>query len=505
MTWPLRVIVSELLGANTDLLDRYAESLSTDAQRVQDVRTLAQRAMAELQASWNGPDLMQLTQQWEQQVSPLLAGAAASLDTCAAQLRAQSAAQRLASSSDGGGPGLFPAGMPLAAMSMPVTPPASPPKAGTPADNALWWRSLSPQQQEQVLSQHPDWIGNRDGVPFTARDDANRALLSVNRSELEAERERLEADLADNWFGGTFTNADAALDHVNDKLASLDAIEKTLTNEDRPGERQLLLLDMSQERAQAAIARGNVDTAENVAVFVPGLTANVTDSMAGYDADMDDLHHRAELESKRVDPVPEATATVTWIGYQAPQWGDTFGANSVASDHAAENGAAQLRPFLQGIGAAREHDAHLTVLGHSYGSTTAGLALQQETGADDVMFFGSPGLHTSHVEDLKVPSGHAYYIEARQDPVGDLGHFGIDPSHMTGIEHASAREATVVNPVTGETEHLTEVTGHSRYLEEGSTSQYNMAVVVAGMPDRRVYDSGGGVGDVLSWPVPGTY
>jgi len=503
MTWPLRVIVSELLGANTDLLDRHAESLRTDAQRVQDIRTLAQRAMAELQASWTGPDLMQLTQQWEHQVSPLLAGASTSLDACAAQLRAQSVAQRAASSSDGGGPSLFPTGMPLAAM--PVTPPASPPKAGTPADNALWWRSLSPQQQEQVLSQHPDWIGNRDGVPFTARDDANRALLSVNRNELEAERERLQADLDDHWFGGVFTNDDAALDHVKDKLASLDAIEKTLTDENRPGRRQLLLLDMSQERAQAAIARGNVDTADNVAVFVPGLAANVTDSMEGYDANMDDLNHRAELESKRVNAVGATMATVTWIGYQAPQWSEGLGANSVASDHAAQNGAAQLTPFLQGIGAAREHDAHLTVLGHSYGSTTAGLALQQDTGVDDVMFFGSPGLHTSHVEDLKVPTGHTYYIEARQDPVGDLGHFGIDPSHMTGIEHASAREASVVNPVTGETEHLTEVTGHSRYLEEGSTSQYNMAVVVAGMPDRRVYDSGQGAGDVLSWPVPGTY
>jgi hypothetical protein len=76
---------------------------------------------------------------------------------------------------------------------------------------------------------------------------------------------------------------------------------------------------------------------------------------------------------------------------------------------------------------------------------------------------------------------------------------------MTGIEHASARESTVIDPTTGEIRHFTEVTGHSRYLEEGSTSQYNMAVVVAGVPDRRVYDSGRGAGDILSWPLPGTY
>ena len=139
--------MSELLGARTDVLDRNAESLSSDARRVQDIRTLAHRAVAELQAGWNGSDLMHLTQQWEQQASPLLAGASASLDTCAAQLRAQSAAQRVASSNDGGSSPTTP---------MPLTPPAAPPARGSPADNATWWTSLSAQQQEQVIREHPD-------------------------------------------------------------------------------------------------------------------------------------------------------------------------------------------------------------------------------------------------------------------------------------------------------------------------------------------------------------
>ena len=522
--------MSELLGANTDVLDRVAQSLSTDARRVQDIRTLAQRAVAELQAGWSGPDLLHLTQQWEQQASPQLGGASASLDTCAARLQAQSAAQRGASGADGGGAGLFPTAM-AAGAALGTLPPGptgnptgdptgnpsgnpsgdpsgdpltSPPRNGSPAGNATWWRSLSPEQQQQVVSQHPDWIGNRDGVSFTARDQANRALLTVDRHRLEVERQRLEADLADNWFGGAFTNDDAALDQVRDKLASLDAIEQTLA---RPGERQLLLLDLGPERAEAAIARGNVETAQNVAVLIPGLASNVTESMRGYDTKMDHLQHRAELESKRANPTQQAaTATVTWIGYQAPQLGwDLLNPDtSVAGDTLARKGAVQLTPFLQGIGA-RDPDPHLTVLGYSYGSTTAGLALQQNTGVDDAVFFGSPGLGTNHVEDLKLADGHAYYIEARWDGVGDLGAFGIDPSHMDGIEHASARESTVVDPVTGETRHFREVMGHLSYLDDDSTSQYNMAVVVAGVPDRRVHDEGEGVGDVLSWPVPGTY
>ncbi len=515
--------MTELLGADTDALDLMAETLCTDARRVQDIRYRAQHAVAELEAGWNGPDLWSLIQQWEQQASPQLASVSASLDLCAARLREQSTAQRWTSS--GGDGRIFTlelsATSALSALSAapgiallsrlgdstptgasaPAAVPASPPKQSSPTDNATWWRALGPQRQEQVIREHPGWIGNLDGVPFAARDLANRALLITNRADLVAAGRRLEADLADNWLGDVFTTDDEALAQVKDKVASLDAIEEVLAKE---GPRQLLLLDIEPDRAQAAIARGNVDTADNVAVFVPGLTANVTDSMQGYGNDMDQLQHRAELESKRANQA-STTATVAWIGYAAPQLGwDLLGANSVADDHAAQAGAAKLVPFLRGIDAARDHDAHLSVLGHSYGSTTAGLALQQDTGVDDVVFFGSPGIGTNHVEDLSVPKSHTYYIEAELDPVGDLGHFGIDPSHLTGVEHASAKESTVVDPITGEIRHFTGVTGHASYLVDKSTSQYNMSVVVAGLPDRRVYDDGMGLGDVLSWPVPGT-
>lgn len=487
--------MSELLGANTDVLDRRAEALSTDARRVQDIRTLAQRAMRELEATWTGSDLMRLTQQWEQQTSPLLAGASASLDTCAARLRAQSAAQRVTSSNEaGGGPTTS---MPLL---LPVSPPAPPPGRGSPADNATWWKSLSPLQQQQVITKHPEWIGNRDGVDLTARDLANRALLTVDRDRLLAEQARLEPGMAEACSGRLITDEAAALCQVRDKLASIEAIRATLAQN---GPRQLLLLDLGPERAQAAIANGNVQTAANVAVFVPGMTTTVNEYMKGYDNNMKQLQQRAESESRRAHPnqTAETTATVTWIGYQAPQVKDVANlGKSVMSGNLARQGAAQLAPFLQGIGAARAHDAHLTLLGHSYGSTTAGLALQQKTGVDDAVFFGSPGLGTNHVRDLNLAPGHASYIEAQWDVVGDAPRFGMDPSHLGGMEHPSAKDSTVVDPLTGEVRRFNAVTGHNSYLLDNSTSQYNMSVLVAGLPDRQVSDPGKGLGDVLTWP-----
>lgn len=375
-----------------------------------------------------------------------------------------------------------------------------PPKNGTPGDNAGWWASLSDEERRSLIDQDPGALGNLDGLPAAVRDEANRARLDDERAALEAERDRLQADLDDNWFGGTFTNADAALDHVNAKLASLDKIEVTVN---KPGERQLLLLDLSGERAEAAVAVGNVDTADHVAVFTPGLGSTVDGDLEGYDDNMDRLRQQAQHASQRYGD-GGSVAAVTWIGYQAPQPGfegfTPFDSDSVLRDDSARRGGADLAEFYQGIDASRATDPHLTALGHSYGSITTGFALQEQTGVDDAVVFGSPGIGTSHVEDVQVPEGHTYRIEARNDFVADTGQFGIDPTYVDGVTGLSARE--VILP---DGRHLAESTGHSDYLTQDSTSQYNMSVVVAGLPDHRVEDDGRGLGDITSWPVPGTY
>ncbi|MGH3694716.1 MAG: alpha/beta hydrolase [Pseudonocardiaceae bacterium] len=375
-----------------------------------------------------------------------------------------------------------------------------PPKGGTPADNAGWWASLSDQERQALLDRDPGALGNLDGLPAAVRDKANRSRIDDERAALEAERNRLQADLDDNLFGGLFTNADAALEHVNAKLASLGAIEKTLG---QPGERQLLLLDLTGERAEAAVAVGDIDTADNVTVFTPGLGSTVDGSLEGYDDNMERLQRQAQYESNRYGE-GGSVATVTWIGYQAPQPGfegfNPFDSDSVLQDDSARAGGADLADFYRGINASRSSDPHLTALGHSYGSTTTGFALQQDTGVDDAVFFGSPGLGTSHIENLRVPGGHTYRVEARNDPVADFGAFGIDPSHMDGLAGLSAREETLPDG-----RRLAESTGHSDYLTQNSASQYNMSVVVAGLHDRIVTDDGRGLGDIGSWPIPGTY
>jgi hypothetical protein len=54
---------------------------------------------------------------------------------------------------------------------------AAPPENGTPSQNAAWWDSLSPAGQAILLHDHPDWLGNMDGLPGSVRSQANMARL----------------------------------------------------------------------------------------------------------------------------------------------------------------------------------------------------------------------------------------------------------------------------------------------------------------------------------------
>ncbi len=234
-------------------------------------------------------------------------------------------------------------------------------------------------------------------------------------------------------------------------------------------------------------------TADHVAVFTPGFTSTVQ-GMGGYDNDMADLATRAGWSSV-LSGDTGSVATVTWLGYQAPQWDTILTGNSVAGAGAARDGGRSLAEFLRGINTSRLTDPDLTALGHSYGSLTTGYAVTEPTGVDHVAYFGSPGLGTSDISDFQVPTGQSFYAEANRDAVGDIGmtgRFGADPSGMDGMRHLETRASTAPDGTV-----LAGVTGHSAYLEDGSTSQYNLAEIVAGHPERVIEGN-----DVGFWTDP---
>ncbi|GAA4857273.1 alpha/beta hydrolase [Saccharopolyspora cebuensis] len=356
------------------------------------------------------------------------------------------------------------------------------PEDGGPKENAEWWRSLSDAQRAALLADPPAWLGGMDGIPAEVRDTANRARIDDERTALEEEKAELER-------GGITGDEQDAIDGIDAKLDSIDAVEETIARQDPP--RQLLVLDTGGERVKAAVAVGDVDTAEHVSVFTPGFTTTVDGTLKGMDAEMAALVAESEEELSRSGGKGEVAA-VSWIGYEAPQRDMSMldPDESVASADPAKEGGAALNSFYQGINASREDDPHLTAIGHSYGSTTTGYALQGGGhGVDDVVLYGSPGMGTEDVSDLGVPEGNAYLLEAKNDPVADFSRFGGDPSHMDGFTQLTTEKS----------EHGSAVTGHSDYLDGDTTSQHNIATVVAGVPEQAVTGDSDGAGDVISW------
>lgn len=364
-----------------------------------------------------------------------------------------------------------------------------PPEDGTPADNTGWWESLSEEERERILAEHPEWVGNLDGIPMSVRDEANRTRLETADTELRTRRDEIEDRLAEleyDPYDPEYISLVTELSTIQEQQAAIDALQDILEDDDR----HLLVFDLPEgKRPQAAVSVGDVDTADHVGVFTPGLTSTV-EGMGGYVNDMADLREATLDELARNGDLDSTVATVVWLDYQAPQWGTTFSGDSVALSGAAEDGGAALADFYRGLNSSRDTDTDLTALGHSYGSTTTGYGLQHEgTGVDRAVFFGSPGLGTSDVNDLDIPSGSSYYAEARWDGVGDFGRFGIDPSAMDGMNHLETGDATV------DGRDYDGVTGHSSYLQDESTSQYNMATVVSGHPQDAVEGNNTGITD----------
>ncbi|MFK4223829.1 alpha/beta hydrolase [Streptomyces sp. NPDC019890] len=185
--------------------------------------------------------------------------------------------------------------------------------------------------------------------------------------------------------------------------------------------------------------------------------------------------------------------------------------------------AAAGEDFLGGLRSSHEGGQdHLTVTGHSYGSTVIGSAARQGTlPVDDVFVAGSPGMQVGSAAELDVPQGHVFAAEADSDPilkgvpipyVGDDKHGGINipfvtsdpvpdiggwkhaplkldvdilPSWMDGDGTSVVKPLTPTNPDFGARIVATDGSrGHSGYWDAGTESLNNQARVTVGKYDR---------------------
>jgi hypothetical protein len=343
----------------------------------------------------------------------------------------------------------------LAAQRSLLTDAAGIPVPGTAAGAVRqWWSLLTRDEHQRIIDTFPESVGNLDGLPARVRSSANERvlddLLAALRSKVsldETERRMLESCVA--------------------VRREIDRVRSARHPRSRAGiVVQLLVFDPRAFAGdgRAAIAIGDVDTADHVAFLVPGLDASLRDTLPGLVANADLLVR----ETGRL-AAGASTAAVAWMGYNAPS---LF---NVLRDDAAETGADLLAADVMAVQASRYVVPHLTVIGHSYGSTTTGTALRDYvTGVDDAVLVGSPGANVDHVSDLHVPAGHVFVGASSRDPVSYADRFGLDPTHERfGAVRFQAEDVT-------RNSWRVDLDDHSKYFEPKTESLTNIVNIVVG-------------------------
>lgn len=327
------------------------------------------------------------------------------------------------------------------------------PKGGDAKENAAWWKGLGRDRQQLFIAMYPDKVGNMNGLPAAARDDANRLLI-------------------DQMLNPTQPDHAVNPDHFNKQRDNLLALKRKLDEADSaPEQRRLYLLRVDPaEFGRAVIAMGNPDTADNTAVLVPGTNSNV-EKISGQ---LDRLRS-LQTATDGLDP-SKKTAVISWMDYEAPQFspGERLDVGVAATNRAEEGGEA-LRDFTAGVRAAQDgRPARLTVIGHSYGSTTVGAGAAGGSGleADGIVVLGSPGTTVESARELHMDPKHVYAGAADDDPI--VGYFsdkslGADPTTRSF----------------GGQRIVTDTSGHSGYwdvTEDGrpSESLANQARIITG-------------------------
>jgi Hydrolase N-terminal helical domain/Alpha/beta hydrolase len=344
------------------------------------------------------------------------------------------------------------------------------PLAETRADDVnQWWKSLSQQQQDRLIADHPPDLGNLNGIPVEVRSQINTAVMNDDLHRVKSDPVR-----------------------YNNARRTREGIAASASAKDPRGNPPEVFLLRYQPQAfegegVAAIAMGNPDTAANTAVLVSGAGANVRD---GTLADTDGVH--LYEESNRADWAKQ-TAVVMWVGYDAP---NTLFDPGLYEPNMARSGGRLLAADVNALAVTHQGaPTHMTVAGHSYGSTVVADAATYGMRTDDVVLVGSPGTdRADSAADFHLPPGGHLYVGAASGDVvtwspghvrpgllgPTLGGLGDDPSvdGFGSVRFKAEVPGYAASPIDD----------HLHYFDDGSESLFSVADVVSGHGDALQHD-----------------
>jgi hypothetical protein len=345
-------------------------------------------------------------------------------------------------------------------------------------------------------------VGPQGLTPTQRESDANQERVREERAKLQAHINDLKNAIT--RAGGDqnrLRDLNSQLNAAQNRMGEYDAIDDALT---RAPETYLTQLDIPTDPGQkvrAAVAVGNPDTATDISVTVPGIGSTTKDSLPSMVTEARNLQNTAEEELRRLGR-SGSVVTIAWMGYDPPA--NVIHTTSprdfwrTINDDRAQAGAASLAPYLQQLHT-NNPNAHLSLFGHSYGSLTSSLALQQLNAqglhpVNDVVFYGSPGLELDNPSQLGLANGHAFVMKAPPGddwipevaPLAPLHGWGTDP-YGGMMPELSSQAGTSPDGVLREGVH-----SHADYPRAVTgpggeqtlrMSGYNLAVVAAGIAD----------------------
>ncbi len=351
---------------------------------------------------------------------------------------------------------------------------ATRPGPGSGPEQVLaWWRGLTEAQRLALLAAAPGAIGNLDGIPAIDRDAANRVRLSRDLATL---RHLEDLGQLTDHERETLDNAEAteeALDrHADDTDAHGDHVPTLLWIYD-PG---AYPHDDGTVDGRVAIAVGDPDDADVVAVNVPGIKTEA-DDIGAYTDRAWELHQSATTANPDRD-----YASIAWLGYDAPPEIDGAGdLETAASAGSADRGGTLLAESLRGLRAVGGDDTEIVPIGHSYGSVALGSALSQhDVDVDRAVVVGSPGLGAGidDTGDLDLPRHQLYVGQNDDDLVAGLGQNGA-----LGLGGAGHGQDPADDGFGGTRFQANAGPGHddhSGYYDNDSESLHNLGEILAG-------------------------
>jgi hypothetical protein len=335
-----------LYGANVAELRQLASKMRAAGQKLEGERRAFSARIAG--TSWPGPDGDRFRQDWKADHSRTLGAAVLFLKQAADELVRQANEQESASSGSGGS---IARGV-LAGVQASVPGPGDV-RGKSAAEVRTWWLGLTASQQQAFVQNYPAVAGNTNGIPFSARTEANRANAQHRIDWLNNQGPEPVFNPWMMMMPGYPERYAAEHKAWQERQDGVDYLRKVVA-----GEVQLAAYDPAANSIVELIGTFDEKTS-TVITYVPGTLTNEasfykgdTQEMARYLVDNDTTH---------------STVAFVYKGTEFPDGGPEAFLVEAREQYFVDATAPALRDFQAAVDVETPAHAETVAVGHSWG------------------------------------------------------------------------------------------------------------------------------------------